>query len=292
MRQKTIKRLKRTTAVFLVFFILLALIDIFLLVASALVDRDARTLPSYERVDLSPILAKAKEDWTEEEYETVAWQTGIFARDRLDRIPNDELAEFQSGLYFAGETRHDLVAVTTPHDVLYDPETDAPYYASIVPLEPGDIVLTSTCHTFGWRNGHATLVLQGRRLVQSVSLGIDSEISSFSDSNAIPWFQTASNFMVLRLKDADEETRTAIAEAAEAQLVDIPYSLVVGLFMKKDQGTAPKSTNCSHLVWQAFKNAGYDIDSDGGPICTTRDIANSPLLEVVQIYGFDPAKGW
>ncbi len=292
MRKKTIRRLKRTTAVFLAFFILLGAIDCFFLIACAAVDRDARTLPSYALEDITEILAKNKADWTEEEFSTVARQTGILARDRLAAIPNQTLAQFQRALYFRGETRHDLVAFTTPHDVLYDPATGEPYTAPIVPLEAGDIVLTSTCHTFGWRNGHATLVLTRDRLLQSVSLGMNSEIDSIYASNAIPWFQSASNFMVLRLKDADAATRTAIADAAMEQLADIPYSLIVGIFTKKDQGTRPEGTNCSHLVWQAYKNAGYDLDSDGGPVCTTRDIANSPLLEVVQIYGFDPVKGW
>ena len=39
-------------------------------------------------------------------------------------------------------------------------------------------------------------------------------------------------------------------------------------------------------------NAGYDLDPTGGPLVTPDDIANSPYLEVVQIYGFDPDKLW
>ena len=62
--------------------------------------------------------------------------------------------------------------------------------------------------------------------------------------------------------------------------------------MKKDQGKSKKGTNCSHLVWQAYYNAGYDIDTDGGPVCTSRDISMSDLLEVVQVYGFDPVSLW
>ena len=98
--------------------------------------------------------------------------------------------------------------------------------------------------------------------------------------------------MVLRLKNATLEERLAIARDAEEQLKGIPYTLIVGIFMAKDQGTMPEGTHCSHLVWQAYKNAGYDIDPDGGPVVTCRDIANSPYFEIVQTYGFDPLSGW
>ena len=38
--------------------------------------------------------------------------------------------------------------------------------------------------------------------------------------------------------------------------------------------------------------AGFDLDSDGGRIVTAKDIANSSLLEVVQIFGVDPDAIW
>ena len=289
-KAKTIKRLQIAVAIPLAILIFLFACAAFLLVASVTVDRDARVLPSYARVDISAILEK--ETWTDEDYNTVSYQTGIFSRETIDKLSARELLVFQDALFFKGELMHDDVAFTTPHDMLYDPETKDTYTAPIVPLEAGDILVTSTCHTFGWRNGHAALVLGKEQLLQSFTLGSDSDTCSLNSNNGVPWFRKATNFMVLRLKDADAETRRAIADKAEEELLDIPYSLVVGIFKKKDQGTAPKGTNCSHLVWQAYKNAGYDIDFDGGPVVTCRDIANSPHLEIVQIYGFDPVKGW
>ncbi len=292
MRAKTLKRCKRAVAVFLAFFVFLAAVLIFLLIASAAVDRDARVLPSYERIDLKEILDKDKSEWTDEEFETVSLQTGVLSKETLLEIENSKLFEYQSALFFEGEVRHEVIAPTTAHDYLYDVEEDHTFSAPLVPLEDGDVIVTSTCHTYGWRNGHAALVVNGGRILQSVTLGVDSEITSANGTNGTPFFRTASNFIVLRLKDADKETRKEIADSAAKHLCGVPYSLAVGIFFPKDQGLEPKATNCCHLVWQAYKNFGYDLDFDGGPVCTTRDIANAPDLEIVQIYGFDPLKGW
>ena len=98
--------------------------------------------------------------------------------------------------------------------------------------------------------------------------------------------------MVLGLKDASREERKEIASWAGNNLRGIEYSLFTGFFNAKDQSSDPKTTHCSHLVWQAFKRFGYDIDSDGGPLVTCNDIARSELLEVVQVYGFDPDELW
>ena len=106
------------------------------------------------------------------------------------------------------------------------------------------------------------------------------------------WFRSGTNFMVLRLKDATAEERAAIAATAEERLRGVDYSITVGILSPKDQGETPKETHCSHLVWQAFRYYGYDIDSDGGAVCTTRDIANCDLFEVVQVFGFDPIELW
>lgn len=36
----------------------------------------------------------------------------------------------------------------------------------------------------------------------------------------------------------------------------------------------------------------FILDSDAGMIVTPKDIANSPLLEVVQVYGVNPEDIW
>lgn len=263
----------------------LALLCAALLIADAAVDASARVLPSYAREDIAQLLEQ--ESWSESDYETLYLQTGL-GRAALDEMKDDpeRILTFQDALFYDGDLAHEEVAVTTKRDIF----ADTRYRAPMVDLQDGDVLITSTCHSFGWRNGHAALVVNGANgsLLESVSLGIPSTITAYGSD----WFCYGTNFMVLRLKDAGEEARTEIAQTARERLYNVPYSLTVGFLSPKDQGETPQGTHCSHLVWQAYHYFGYDIDSDGGPLCTAQDIARSDLFEVVQVFGFDPVKLW
>lgn len=265
---------------------------IFFLVADSLCEAHARFVPSYEKIDLAPYIQK--ETWTEEDYDTLYHQTGL-AKPALDAISRASLPLYQDAFFFVGETEHTMLTPFTKHDNLIDPETGSLVYAPLANLQKGDILLTSTTHMFGWRHGHAALVTDPDpnhfTMLESVTLGQDSGPNLNSDL----FFRKSTNFMVVRLKGLSEEERAAIADKALEELTGIPYSVFVGFFSPKDQcanGRTPTSTHCSHLVWQAYWNAGYDIDYNGGPLCQPHDIARSPLMEVVQVYGFDPDKLW
>lgn len=263
----------------------LALLCAALLIADAAVDASARVLPSYAREDIAQLLER--ESWSESDYETLYLQTGL-GRAALDEMKDDpeRILTFQDALFYDGDLAHEEVAVTTKRDIF----ADTRYRAPMVDLQDGDVLITSTCHSFGWRNGHAALVVNGANgsLLESVSLGIPSTITAYGSD----WFCYGTNFMVLRLKDAGEEARAEIAQTARERLYNVPYSLTVGFLSPKDQGETPQGTHCSHLVWQAYHYFGYDIDSDGGPLCTAQDISRSDLFEVVQVFGFDPVKLW
>lgn len=84
----------------------------------------------------------------------------------------------------------------------------------------------------------------------------------------------------LRLKDVPAQTRAEIADYARENLTGVPYRLSAGMW------DAP-GTQCAHLVWSAYSRFGYDLDSDGGRIVTPKDLYESPLLEIVQIYGME-----
>lgn len=88
-------------------------------------------------------------------------------------------------------------------------------------------------------------------------------------------------FKMLRLKNVSNETLNEISEYAQEHLVGLPYNILGNKFQKE-----PKSTHCSLLIWQAFKPFGYDLDSTGGYFVTPHDVANSPLLETLQLYGY------
>ena len=253
--------------------------------AMAVVENSARVVPSYEKVDLTPYLGK--ETLSEEDYELLYHQTGL-TRLGVDALEDrSELLDYQENFFFEGVKTHEMAAETTPRCVLQTEEGTG-FYAKVVPLQEGDILVTSTCHTFGWRNGHAAIVVdaESRRVLEATGPGSKSSLGT------VNWFAHGANFLVLRLKGASREERKEIASWAGNNLRGIEYSLFTGFFNAKDQSSDPKTTHCSHLVWQAFKRFGYDIDSDGGPLVTCNDIARSELLEVVQVYGFAPDELW
>jgi len=263
-------------------FSLVCLTAVIFLVADATAYRSARTLPSYEKQDIGVILGK--EVWTDEDYRTLYLQTGL-GKSALDKLKgkDERILAFQEALFYEGEFTEEEVAFTTKHETMCDD-----YRAPLVELEDGDVLVTSACHTFGWRNGHSAIVVDAvaQCVLESRSLGIPSDVGT------VTWFRECPNFLVLRLKDKTKEERAEIAAWASENLVGIDYSIVVGIFSPKDQGDTPSVTHCSRLVWQAYYHFGYDIDSDGGSVVTSRDIANSDCFEVVQVYGFDPLTLW
>ncbi len=256
-----------------------------LLLADGMCDLDGRVLPSYEKADISALVSK--EEWTEEELSLLSLQTGV-SKSVLPSIPREALLGFQEYLFAERTVRHEAPAYFSSYDYLV--EGGVRVNAPMIPLEKGDVLVSTASHTVGWRHGHSALVIDPSRasVLQCISIGLSSNVYL----GGTDWFREAANFMVLRLKGVSEEERAAIAERAAKELKGIPYSLTVGIFSSKDQcgEGAPEGTQCSHLVWQAFYNAGFDIDSDGGGVVTTSDIFASPLFEIVQVYGFDPAE--
>ena len=118
--------------------------------AMAVVENSARFVPSYEKTDLTPYLEK--ETLPEEDYELLYHQTGL-TRLGVDALEDrSELLDYQENFFFEGVRAHSMAAVTTPRCVLQT-EEGADFYAKIVPLQDGDILVTSTCHTSAGATG-------------------------------------------------------------------------------------------------------------------------------------------
>lgn len=277
-------------SVLLAVWILLAVTAGALMVASYTVEKTARVLPEYAREELSPVLGK--EEWTEEDYAFLFRQTGL-NRPALDELKKNsadkaEYEKFQDAFFYEGTVVHDMAAITTPHDYM-----DGKVSFPLAPLHDGDVIVSSSCHTFGWRNGHAALIVDAKHGTTFESF----DPTTPSGTGSVRWFQSCSNFMVLRLKEEyrAQTDPAEIAKSARETLSDVPYRLTVGIFFPKNQcrnGRVPTATHCAHIVWQAFKNFGYDVDSNGGAIVVPRDIARSPYFEVVQVNGFSVDKLW
>lgn len=150
-------------------------------------------------------------------------------------------------------------------------------------LQPGDILITLSTHSMGWRHGHAGLVIDEYTVLESVTLGTCSELCSTKH------WEKYSNCVVLRIKGITPEEQKAVAQYAMENLVDIRYRLLAGVIGDKAPGADGKNfgVQCGYLVWYAWYQMGYDLDSDGGKLVTVHDLLHSDQLEVIQIFGMD-----
>lgn len=262
----------------------------------------AHGMPQVARISIEEILKK--EDWDGGDYQILGEQTGL-SREALvfmeEQGRRRELAVLQE-FYFAT-----VEVACVPNSIISKTEyvvdgRGMPARATRIPyVEEGDVLITCCSHVFGWRNGHAAMVVDAdRRLVlEAQVLGSPSVITSLNVWEEYP------SFLVLRLQGADKEERAAIAEYARNYLTGVSYHVTAGIWERLlsrgavsgqqqescgslslgDGGNIPGGTHCSHLVWYAYYQFGYDLDSDGGIIVTPRDIAGSEKLKIIQKYG-------
>lgn len=268
-------------------------------------------LPDYEMMDLDEILAK--EILTEEDYDILYKQTGL-TKIGVDRAREKGTAVGQAGYrritaiqqeYFNKDRK--IVHNYFSPFICTDHVTD---YATPIFLEDGDLLVTSSTHFSGWRIGHAAIVADGENEMIFQATQVGSENGYIDIVN----FMNRLDFMVLRIKpevfsktqingeyvidDAYKSALSDIIEYITTDLKDSVYSIFTGVFTSKDEC---EKTMCSHLLWYGFKyfdadngkeNRGIDIDSNGGPLVMPQDIANSPYVELVQTFGFNPDKLW
>lgn len=249
-------------------------------------------LPDYEQEDLTGLLAQ--DAWTEADYDYLFCQTGL-GRGAAERL----LSAGEAGRAVIRQVQQDFFArvrvsceallgwFTREDHIVYDDGRLA-YAPVMADLQAGDIILTLSTHSLGWRHGHAGLVVEledgGLAVLECAVLGTDSQVMS-----ANHW-RLYSNYAVLRIRDLDAEGRKAVSDYALEHLVGVPYHLTAGFIGPKapDPDSFYFGLHCSYLVWYAWNAMGYDLDSDGGRLASTYDLLHSDLLEIVQIYGMDP----
>ncbi len=261
-------------------------------ISMAVIEPEAHIFPDYPRIDLEHVLSK--ESFSKEDYNILYFQTGL-GRSAIDEIKSGNSDWAQRMLLFQDKFFARISYICEKNSPVSREESivdeSGSYIAGteLAPLHEGYILVTKSSHTYGWRNGHSALVIDAvnGRTLESVVLGKNSSIQDICKWTNYP------NFILLRPKNCSYEEMKAIADTAQELLLDIPYDLTVGIFSPKHAGMDKiTGTHCSHLIWQAYSYYGFDLDSDGGALVTPNDIANSPMLEVVQVYGVDPGNIW
>lgn len=236
--------------------------------------------PNREWVELEEIISK--ERWDDNDYRTIFYQTGL-GRRAIEAIPIDEQKEKilrAQKTFFLEPT----VECTKNSIISWQEQNINKVLPEIIGIENGDILVSFCTHTYGWRNGHVGIVVDAEKgtTLEAIVMGEDSCIQSIEKWRRYP------SFIILRLKGVPLSERQEIAEYTLENMAGIPYGFVTDVLEHVVKGDYEiGDTDCSHLIWRSFKEYGYDLDSDGGIIVTPRDIAGSPLLEVVQVYGID-----
>lgn len=269
-------------------FLGMGLLGILLYLWTTGAEKKAHYTPDYPMENLEQYLEK--EELSKEEYMLLLRQTGLgkAAVDELRKSGSSErIKELQKDFFGDVEVCCEANTIISREELLdCMPQENV---AEIPVVEEGDILITFNCHVLGWRVGHAGIVVdaKNRLTLEARVLGSDSAVLSLEHWRSYP------SFAVLRLRGVSREERQKIAEYARTHLEALPYQLTAGILpltVKSEGQEIIPGTQCAHLVWYAYKQYGYELDSDGGSIVTPKDLFDSPLLEVVQIYGMDVRK--
>lgn len=275
---------------------LIAFITIIIIIAAIatvekLIEPMGYFRPDYDKRDITGILEK--EVLSDDDYKELFYQTGL-GKTVVDEILKDKsgkekILEFQKNFFTEYNISSEKFAVIVNHESLVDEKGKIIYGFDLAPYENGYVLITKATHSLGWRHGHAGIITdaENEETLEAVLLGQDSMLQNINKWRSFP------SFIMLKLKDASQEELDKIAEFAKINLLDVPYGLSVGLTSKKNpEPSNITTTQCAHIVWYPFMQFGYDIDSDGTWLVTPKDIANSDLFEIVQIYGVDPDEIW
>jgi len=277
----------------IIFFILLLfIVSTTIFVLEIIIEPEGYVSPTYDEVDLNPILLKEK--LSEEDYKILFYQTGLgkVAIDELLKNKEtgiDEIQEFQYNFFAKKNVLCEKIGIITSQESFVDNKGNYNYGFNLAPYKNGYVLLTKATHSLGWRHGHAAIVTDAEKgeTLEAIILGQNSQYQNINKWKMYP------SFIMLRLKDASDETLNEISNFSKKYMYNKPYGLLIGLLSQKNPDPNNiKGTQCSHLVWYPFMQNGYNIDSDGSWLVTPKDIANSDLFEVVQIYGVDPNEIW
>ncbi len=235
--------------------------------------KDERFSPNYEKADLREAT----------DYETIFMQTGL-GKAAADKVMKER--GYEGLLYYQTTFFQDYEVECVPTFEFWvkkDVITDwvAPKLAD---LQPGDIIVSLSSHSAGWRHGHAGLVIDEDTILESAIVGTKSDFYSPER------WRNYDQYAVLRLKDVTPEFQKELVDYATDTLKGVPYNLFVGMIGKKapDPDSFLFGVQCSYLPWYAYEHFGYDLDSNGGWFVSSADLLYSPHLEIVQIFGMNP----
>ncbi|WP_326908296.1 hypothetical protein [Sedimentibacter sp. MB31-C6] len=281
------KKKKLFYIIYIIIFILLVIN-----VMEFIIEPIGYVRPDYNKKEIYTILTK--EELSDEDYKILFYQTGLgkVAIDELLKNKESgisEILQFQDNFFKESNVYCEKIGIITSQESFIDDKGEKTYNFNLAPYKNGYVLVTKATHSLGWRHGHAAIITDSEKgkTLEAIILGSNSQFQNINKWRMYP------SFIMLKLKDTHQDSLDKIADFAVNNLNNIPYSLTIGLTSSKNpKPEIIKGTQCSHLVWYPFMQFGYDIDSDKNWLVTPKDIANSDLFEVVQIFGVNPDDIW
>lgn len=276
------KKIIKFLSIILVIMILFKAFDFF---ASEITDKwayeDAKRDDSAWKIAYEKILAD--ETLTDNDYYVIFIQSGL-GKPAVDALitqgRESEIEAYRD--YYLKDKDYQCVRQYTfaCHEAITDAEGNKIINPDFANLQNGDIIITLSIHSLGWRHGHAAVVVDAEtgKTAQAVMIGEKSDFGTTSEWNEFPLVA------VLRVKNIDEKTQNDVAQFVSENMIGINYALSAGIFGGKNMESIPFTTQCAHYVWYAYKYLGIDLDSNGGMV-TPKELLHSDELEIVQVYG-------
>ena len=224
------------------------------------------------------------EELTDKDYDIILAETGL-GKPAVESFSEEEKFEKvkEYSEYYLADKDYKCVreGVFACHEYITDENGNAIQNPAFANLQNGDIIITLSIHSLGWRHGHAAIVVDAEKgtTAQAVMIGEKSNFGHIGEWREFPLVA------VLRPKNVETEIIDEVVEFTKEKLIGIDYSLASGILSGRNENVIPTTTHCAHYVWYAYECFGIDIDSNGGRIVTPKEILHSDKLEIVQVYG-------
>ncbi len=225
----------------------------------------------------------ANEQLTDRDYEVIFEQSGL-GRPAVDAlISENRINDFE---YYRNYYLRDKdftcvrTAIFAKHEAVTDSDGNRILNPDFADIQNGDIIITLSIHSLGWRHGHAAIVTNAEtgETAQAVRIFEKSDFGTVTEWIDFPLVA------VLRVKNIDDTTQNEIADYVSENMIGINYALSAGIIGGRNTEAKLFTTHCAHFVWYAYKCFGMDLDTNGG-VVTPKEILHSDKLEIVQVYG-------
>ena len=166
----------------------------------------------------------------------------------------------------------DLVRCQPIGPVTWEENWRTPRENVLPALRTGDVLVTMSAHSLGWRHGHCALVVDSATTLEATTLGRPAAFRPAEDWNRYP------TLWLLRPADPlTPEEQASIRSAAKA-LSALPYTL----FAPKTHRA--EGAHCAALIWYVFDRAlGRDVDPEGGWQPLPCRLLRSPFFQVCRL---------